>query len=42
MKGWSRSSKKVLQGRIESLNKQIKKQEGELQKINEEIKHRDL
>jgi hypothetical protein len=42
MKGGAEAVKKFLQGRIESLNKQIKKQEGELQKINEEIKHRDL
>ena len=41
MKGGPNAVRKFLQGRVESLGKQIKKQEGELKKINEEYKRRD-
>ncbi|QRR02376.1 RHS repeat domain-containing protein [Dyadobacter sandarakinus] len=41
MKGGADAVKKFLQGRVESLNKQIKKQEGELNKINQEIDRRN-
>ncbi|WP_158237998.1 RHS repeat domain-containing protein [Emticicia sp. TH156] len=41
-KGGAEAVKKFLQGRVDALNKQINKQEGELKKINSEIKTRNL